>query len=842
MSDLTLDISSIYQRIGRVKFEHNTPSFQSWWTVGANHPVLAGDRAIATLVWGDDWLDVKVSTQNESFVRGLGKFSELWTKVSGRPPKDLQRLSNYQICSGLVRPNDHLKFQFIIDTDSESFCKLAGRHLQADQVSLTVKLGLHLYQFPEDKDRNRAVRPDTRRISLSLSPLQYPPPYKGFVAIDLGNTNTTLAAIDLVGSLNSESCGICPDIDYTLPFQAWEFSSDGGPVPSVIRINAVARWDDPEVRKLAGAQTAEELQMFPESYHFYTGASTAPEAGPEGLVISPKRLLASEEEGKTCIIDTRFDRRFPPQLDSKEPADSRVLLRSNIPSLLFLCRLFQVFRACKRSYPNRLVATYPTSYSRSELIKTRRAVYQAWCMGERHSPFLTPPEEELVSLTLDEATAAAFYYFTQRVFDAPGGLHGFRWLFPRGFYLLVYDCGGATVDISLVHAYCSASDCLSFKVLGRTGLRDFGGDDITVATFLWLKTKLAVQLAELLKRSQDSVTWKKGLATNPLRFLASEDILRSVDDLVPTDFDRESADISTRFRKELTLRMWKWAENVKRRIAQGQAIDGLLADHEWIAKLLVEHRHPSLSEAQLRDALRKVQLARQEIDAVVEPVVKRSIDACKKLLQAKLSERAGLLDDVFVIGNGSLYPLIGELVRTYLLGDEPTGSAMWSDNSTMNHNDLKNAVAKGAVLALTMKEAGLGIRLEFDAELSERLPYSVGWRNTATRSDVLLFEEGQHFRDLKPQTIEIPPQQDDRRTQWIKLSQRWPGGDYEPFLVFHFPNGVEGRVIIEFDPDAEQFFASCPETGERVVGKRDINTSIYLAPPQRGKIRLSEVL
>src|SRR5262245_66110816 len=64
--------------------------------------------------------------------------------------------------------------------------------------------------------------------------------------------------------------------------------------------------------------------------------------------------------------------------------------------------------------------------------------------------------------------------------------------------MLLYDCGGGTTDIALVKAGLDpdAVDVLRVTVLARSGLRGFGGDDITRAVCRIFKAKLAQKVAE----------------------------------------------------------------------------------------------------------------------------------------------------------------------------------------------------------------------------------------------------------------------------------------------------------------------------------------------------------
>ena len=184
--------------------------------------------------------------------------------------------------------------------------------------------------------------------------------------------------------------------------------------------------------------------------------------------------------------------------------------------------------------------TYPTTYSPRELEQLREIVQRAWLRMQSRlqsleyaqeeppdaDPVLDalcrslqqsihqrqignePGEDPLIRLMVDEASAAAFFFLYRRIFEEPGGLPRFRYLYPNGLNMLLYDCGGGTTDIALVKAGfdAEAADLLRISVLARSGLRGFGGDDITRAVCRLLKSKIALKVAEARNRPI-KLTW-----------------------------------------------------------------------------------------------------------------------------------------------------------------------------------------------------------------------------------------------------------------------------------------------------------------------------------------------
>lgn len=171
-----------------------------------------------------------------------------------------------------------------------------------------------------------------------------------------------------------------------------------------------------------------------------------------------------------------------------------------------------------RDHLNNVVVTYPAN-----LPQYRREAYRKMMqnLGIAH-----------VDMSFDEATAGALYYVWRELFkDLFAGIDGFlarsrvrqeKSLHPVtgesrqvNFYyqnILLYDLGGGTTDISLLEIGLKEIEDLlpstqrnsgryfiiSPKILGLTGQEDFGGDNVTLAVFRILKSKLASTAAQLL--------------------------------------------------------------------------------------------------------------------------------------------------------------------------------------------------------------------------------------------------------------------------------------------------------------------------------------------------------
>jgi len=143
-----------------------------------------------------------------------------------------------------------------------------------------------------------------------------------------------------------------------------------------------------------------------------------------------------------------------------------------------------------------------------------------------------------IDMSFDEATAGALYYVWRELFkDLFAGIDGFlarsrvrqmHSVHPVteqarqvDFYyqnILLYDMGGGTTDIALLEIGLEEIEDLlppddqldsgryfiiQPKILGLSGRDDFGGDNVTLAVFRILKSKLASTVAQLILGAED---------------------------------------------------------------------------------------------------------------------------------------------------------------------------------------------------------------------------------------------------------------------------------------------------------------------------------------------------
>jgi Hsp70 protein len=209
---------------------------------------------------------------------------------------------------------------------------------------------------------------------------------------------------------------------------------------------------------------------------------------------------------------------------------------------------------------------------------------------------------------------------------------------PPGASLAVYDLGGGTFDTAVVEYSAEAG----FMVRSDGGLADLGGEDFDAALFEFLG---AEQLAD-----SHPDRWE--------RILTGDDHAGL--------YDRR--------------RLLEYARMAKEELSTRTHVECRLLDDPPV----------------------EVVLRREELDAVIEPDLRRSFDAMADTMQ-----EAGLADrppaGIYLVGGSSRIPLVFALMQEQF-GIDPTPL-----------NDPKAVVALGA-LAATQDTAGLGDDREDDAE------------------------------------------------------------------------------------------------------------------------------
>ena len=555
------------------------------------------------------------------------------------------------------------------------------------------------------------------------------------------------------------------------------------------------------------------------------------------LVLGAKRILADADP------KARHDLYISGQ---------RHAVGKTLPAELFLAELFRAFHREKMEVPRQLAITHPTTFSPFEIAQLRQAVVQGWRRSLGATARSYDPKRlvnpELPHLIIDEASAAAFYFLYRDFLDAPGGLDMLNYLYPEGLNLLVYDCGGGTTDIALVHVRVGRgtprkgrrTQTLEIKVLGRTGHRTFGGDDITTAVFRVLKARLASRLV-----GKSKVPYPEEM---PEQAAALPDFLkdhgRAISLAVPTEFSRENLGLEeNRRRMKTTAWLWLWAEAFKvklggegpARVKPEEAISGLL-------KCLEAHhsqaKTPNLDKDKINAALQGIEIHREEVDELIREALGESIEYANRMIAAKLGKPdspGGEVHRVYVVGNASRYPTVRETIEKTL-----AVPFIAQRLSPVRGEDLKNSVAKGASLALRLITQAQNMDIDFDEELNGKLPFDVTFWDVAVGAHRSLFREHEEYKKLTEKPLPIPESggvDDDRKHKDVFLGRRWPGDEAPvPSFRFQFDEVIRGPLMVWYDTDSYRFKMR-DEGGNRVeVDGEEIQKATYVAPVQSGKL------
>ncbi len=806
--NMTVRMKDVWRRVGVRKLpsphRFTDPEFclrsVSGSTVGVCFHWPKAHRFLALRAWWNN-----PGEEEWEFVQGGSALEDVFRQLGVSPSVPEGFLDENEIVAAVVPRTASVRLLFCIDTDDEAFRKVAEARPR-NQSFVRIAVGTYVFDAQNEEDPGE--------IQLELEPARLPDRYAGYLAIDLGNSSSTLAAHP-DGPLNSQNvwivdgeavCGCTPEDEeptVTDPGQRVESSS------SAVRID------------LADAQLLPKFRDHPACFVWAISKRALDEPSSDGVILGAKRLLAGRDYDESQDVRVWIRRDF----QTSSPR-TPVALPRRISGELLLCRLLQRFRESILRQVPRLALTYPTSYSRREMQQLREVVSRAL---SRLNAFPQTPDqladtERQVHRMLDEASAAAFFFLFRDVLETPPGLLRFRYLYPNGCNVLLCDCGGGTTDVGLVRASVDphSPSTLRVDVKGRSGVRDFGGDDITIAVFRLLKTQLAKCVKDV----------RGGARTT-----------EADDALVPTRYDRQRMNNLDRSNRDNARSLWQRALDVKHRLetvkedgeveafGKGESFD------DPLSQTLIRHVSAE-KQPRLRDSLLRIRIRRKDVDALVRDDILRGIDHCNRLIRKKLANGPGGQPEevhrFILLGNGSRYPLVPELLRQHL------SVLFFDERLEFDRDNLKTAVAKGAVLALATELAAPDVRIDFDWSLCERLPFDVGYPRLALGGKIrLLFQEGELYDDIakRPETVEVLPPAEDRRADRLPLLRRWPGEDEEkwsPYLEFYFRHGIEGAVTIEYDPVQEfQARDSAGNVGELIdSGNRDV----YLHPVERGTL------
>lgn len=811
------------------------------------------------------------------------------THDSGRRVCTPEWLARYDFRVGTVNltAGAGMKLTLTADTNAKAFCR-EGRAALANGTPLTVSVQVWFFNFttaPEDVH--------VATLAVTVDPAAPAARSPRFLALDLGNCNSTAAALaageDRVDQIEMVGVGLSAE---TRTLTGWASRGGVRATPSDVRIDQVrtaGTVGDPLPARIRFPDDArpEDFTLDTIDYHVGDVARVRrPGSTPRSLVVGGKRLAANRTAGTVTVVTTH--RHIPRTADGKaqDPivsAGREVLLDLRTPLNLLATKLLHNFREAYKAWPAALAVTYPTTYSRYELRALRQAVHRGWlrfqnwrsdqptASGDTELAALAAhvassagraagadddrDGDQLIKLLIDEATAASFFHLYRRIFadDAPGGLVGFHYQHEDGLNLLLCDCGGGTTDIALVHAKVDGDnqDVLRLKVLGRSGVRSFGGDNITRELARLLKAKICFEIGKARNLPGFS-----GLKLPDKADLAG--VRKFIDQVAAAD--KDDLILATRLRGDWTddqrrraLDLWQLAEDVKIKFDETETIGlpavknaGGMDELTWVrgtnalaAKLLPDD---AAAANVVKAQLLKVKVHRWELDALVSADIDRVVANCNGLIRARL--RPGADPDIadpavhWVVASGSAVKYA--LVRRRL--EEGLDVPLLGDGGfTFDPENAKDATAKGAVLALATQEANGRIKVEFQGDLVNRLPFDVGFWDYTVNRPSLLYAEYTHYDDLRDaarQRIQMAPgRPGDPPAKLFKLVRRFPGDEgFSDFLRFDFPDGIHGDLSIRYDAESPFEFEVTDASGTVGLPSDPTDQSVYVPPALRGDI------
>jgi len=755
-------------------------------------------------------------------------------------------------CSYLVASlpsSNQIELTVEVDTDSAGFKEVVESH--RDPTTKNVVLPIQLIYFDQKQFKQYVQK--ASRIDVSFKPCKPLPKFNGAMAIDLGNAVSTMVSL-------SESSRVYE----TEAVQIVTLEDRKTPEPTLL--TTAIRLDEvhtPDQLGIAGTRRLPSLPSDDSTKHFRYAVGRAAVAGTgpsvEGVVVGVKQLLSvpayetgNAPEGREPHFPLNVPHRLP---GNAAPQSEQMEVMNHFPGELVFAHLIGRFRAEAKAWPADIVLTYPTTYTRGELKQLVTAAARGWLRAMQQPQSLSREPEDsgdndlnllvaqvrgwlnnpgrmtaecpVVKLAIDEATAAGFFHIHRRVFEKPGALSRFRYLNPNGTHALVIDCGGGTTDVVMIHAVAPTTKNLKLDILARTGLRGFGGDHITREVCRILKAKLTLTLAKILNAAsvpQGLQLPTTGPADGQQALTTVNNFLKKVDtlpkpvhgrDYVPTRFAVNDLSAEATAARGAFRAMWRLGDELKRKLGDGKPVklsalapENLRKETSPLIRVILDGLTPQI-QAQVTQQLGDISMAPWEVDALVRRQILQIIAKCNKLISGKVkalpSGKVPEVDWVVLSGNGARYPLVQSMCKE-LLNVAFLDSAD-NDRFTFDSENLKHAVAKGAVMARLMSRVARTATVEYPPNLSERLPYEVGRQELDTATMQTVFREFTMYADLMNQPAAMTMETGaEGQPQTVVLERKFPGDErWSPFGSYHFPNGVSGPVEAVYDNDENRF-------------------------------------
>ncbi|MEO2035514.1 MAG: hypothetical protein ABGZ35_25825, partial [Planctomycetaceae bacterium] len=515
-----------------------------------------------------------------------------------------------------------------------------------------------------------------------------------------------------------------------------------------------------------------------------------------------------------------------------------------------------------------MTLTYPSTFIKPEIQRLEtiylKSIEDVICScGGKRGPIVRPE-------MLDEATAASFWFLSRDYFESDERVGGFQYLYENGANILVMDFGGGTTDVALVRciartptAAADADDAavkhvVEMEVLGRTGLRRFGGDEITSAVFRVLKATVAEKLGGPKIDAGNFTDWYR------INTQAIDEKITTRTRMV--DAGGELTELpnlgveAKRVRQSLASEFWSWAEQVKQWLSKYMESDDVPKEAiaSWpptpgggtqnvsLYKILRSDERDDSDylnmEVNLDDDgdqnashwtesdLPRLMLDRRDlVTEQIRPHLDRLLDKTNRMLDQRLEKvrrkniKNGMspytpveLHRAYVVGQAAHFPVLRTRIAEELhidtvnhehraketnwdaQDDEQVRSLM---RIVFDKKELKNSVVKGALLFSSVKHTLTDVDFKRDEHLKDKLPFDILLDSHAHNNEVV-YEEGERFDVFagKERPVEnFTP--GNSAAKVVNLFRRWPGdsdADLELLFRFQLDAELDGPVSIRY--------------------------------------------
>lgn len=363
----------------------------------------------------------------------------------------------------------------------------------------------------------------------------------------------------------------------------------------------------------------------------------------------------------------------------------------------------------------RVLITHPSRFSLRQVQLLKAAAHRAL---QEHRREATGLEGELPQpLTLHEPVGAAFYFV--RDWRNLAEVHARLGAEQASWHLLVYDLGGGTLDVTLLRLDSTQQSCegegfayqVSPIVMGSTGERWFGGQDVTLAFLDLVQERLSDQLS-----SEEGWGWP--------------DATRGGSQRVASQRNRNL--------------LMSWSERAKLCLVQGLPAEDCWAEFPGLT-VLEKGRERLVTASHWK---RSVQLPTlEELQVAIEPRLIQSLQNVHRLLELHAVESP---DVVLRVGKASQLPCIPRALQE-----------AFPKSLHVAPQQLKGCVVEGACVP-PLPGLPSGVQLSRGLRrpgVRFRWKPQDGYTATTCRLGLQIEDSGESwFHEVLPEGVPIPPE------------------------------------------------------------------------------------